>query len=169
MNLIFNRITDQMRKLFLFLAILSLTFNSARAQIGWTLDECVANRGSEDLSNPSPAGDVHVFNFTFGGWTKIVTISEYFEKSSNTANLVTYSVHGNQYTPSGQQFTPSEIRYLLAENGKGITWERGAAEIDRRDRTIHRWVGRRNGRVVLKAIEWSDILNVFPSDYPAPH
>jgi hypothetical protein len=145
-----------MKKLLLFLAILS-AFNSARAQIGWTLDQCVANRGSEDLSNPSPAGDVHVFHFTFGGWAKPVTISEYFEKSSNTVNLVTYSV-------SGKQFTASEIRYLLAENGKGIAWERGAAEIDRRDRTIHRWVGRRNGRVVLKAIEWSDTLNVFPSD-----
>lgn len=154
---------------FLFLAILSLTFNSARAQIGWTLDECVANRGSEDLSNPSPAGDMHVFHFTFGGWAKIVTISEYFEKGSKTVNLVSYSVHGDRYEPSGIQFTPSEIRYLLAENGKGIAWERGAMELDRRDAHIHRWVGRHNGKVVLEAIEWSDILNVFRSDYPAPH
>jgi hypothetical protein len=160
-----------MKKLFLFLAILSLTFNSARAQIGWTLDECVANRGSEDLSNPSPAGDVHVFNFKFGGWTKTVTIEECFEKSSNTVNLVTYSIYGNDdpYGPKAKRFTPSEIRYLLAENGKGITWERGPAELDRRDMTIHRWVGRRNGMVILEAVEWPSFLNVFPSDYPAPH
>jgi hypothetical protein len=117
-HLIFNRITDQMRKLFLFLAILSLTFNSARAQIGWTLDECVANRGSEDLSNPSPAGDVHVFNFTFGGWTKIVAISEYFEKSSNTVNLVTYSVHGNQYTPQGNNSPPQKSAICWLKTAK---------------------------------------------------
>jgi hypothetical protein len=150
-----------MRKALLIL-IAIFAVGTAHAQIGWTLEQCVANRGTEDLSNPSPAGDVHVFHFTFGGWAKSVTISEYFEKSSNTVNLVNYSV-------PEKEFTPSEIRYLLAENGKGIIWERGAKDIDRKDRTIHRWVGRRNGKVVLKAIEWVDALNVFPADYPGTH